>query len=53
MAIPGQPQYELVAVRGTLFNVKQLPGFSVEFKGDQIIFYQPNGTFAGKRKAVH
>jgi CubicO group peptidase (beta-lactamase class C family) len=50
MTIPGAPQYELVPVRGTLFNVKQIEGFSVEFKGDQIVFYQPGGTYAGKRK---
>jgi len=56
LSIPGQPQYELVPKRGLTFDVKGLPGFSVEFKKDangkitEAVFNQPNGTFNAKRK---
>jgi CubicO group peptidase (beta-lactamase class C family) len=56
LIVPGQPEYELVPTRGTSFNVKELSGFTVEFKKDasgkvtEAVFYQPNGTFAAKRK---
>jgi len=56
LAIPGQPQYELVPAKGMSFDIKGLTGFSVEFKKDasgavtEVVFYQPNGTFVAKRK---
>ena len=48
--LPGQPVYNLVPVRGTKFNIKELNGYSVEFKGDELVFYQPSGTFAATRR---
>jgi hypothetical protein len=50
ISLGGQPPYELVPVKGTTFDLKGITGFSVEFKGNEIVFYQPNGTFTGKRK---
>lgn len=50
LTMPGQPVYNLVPVRGTKFNIKELNGYSVEFKGDDLVFYQPNSTFSAKRK---
>jgi CubicO group peptidase (beta-lactamase class C family) len=50
LTLPGQPVYTLVPVRGTKFNIKELNGYSVEFKGDDLVFYQPQGTFAASRK---
>ena len=47
---------ELIPARGMTFDVQGLAVFSMEFKKDatgavtEIVFYQPNGTFAGKRK---
>jgi hypothetical protein len=49
LTLPGQPVYNLVPVRGTKFNIKELNGYSVEFKGDDLVFYQPSGTFAATR----
>ncbi len=50
VSIQGQPPYELIPVKGTTFDLKGITGFSVEFKGSEIVLYQPNGTFTGKRK---
>ena len=50
VSIQGQPPYELIPVKGTTFDLKGITGFSVEFKGNEIVLYQPNGTFTGKRK---
>ena len=50
LTLPGQPVYNLVPVRGMKFNIKELNGYSVEFKGDDLVFYQPRGTFAASRK---
>ncbi len=50
LSLPGQPAYNLVPVHGTKFNIKELNGYSVEFKGDDLVFYQPSGTFAATRK---
>jgi hypothetical protein len=50
LTLPGQPVYNLVPVHGTKFNIKELNGYSVEFKGDDLVFYQPNGTFAATRR---
>src|SRR5215475_12524698 len=34
LTVPGQPQYELVPAKGLTFDVRNLPGFSVEFQKD-------------------
>jgi CubicO group peptidase (beta-lactamase class C family) len=48
-----QPAYRLVPLHGRRFRIAELDGFSVEFRGeallDEVIFHQPNGTFAGTR----
>jgi CubicO group peptidase (beta-lactamase class C family) len=49
LTLPGQPVYNLAPVRGAKFNIKELPGYSVEFKGDELVFYQPSGTFSATR----
>jgi CubicO group peptidase (beta-lactamase class C family) len=50
LTMPGQPVYNLVPVRGTKFNIKELNGYSVEFKADELVFYQPSGTFSATKK---
>src|SRR5712664_2055546 len=51
LTVPGQPQYELVPTKGLSFDMKGLPGFSVEFHKDasgkisEAVFNQPNGVF--------
>ncbi|HEY4490642.1 MAG TPA: serine hydrolase, partial [Acidobacteriota bacterium] len=55
LTVPGQPEYELEPYRGTEFNLKDQPGFSVKFtmqqgKVTEAIFIQPNGVFTAKRK---
>ena len=56
LTVPGQPQYELVPTKGLAFDVKGLPGFSIEFTKDaagkisETVFNQPNGIFRAKRK---
>lgn len=56
LTLPGQREYELVPKRGTLFELKGLAGFSMEFKLDtsgavsEAALYQPNGTFVAKKK---
>jgi CubicO group peptidase (beta-lactamase class C family) len=50
LAMPGLPVYNLVPVHGSRFNIKELNGYSVEFKGDDLVFYQPQGTFSATRK---
>ena len=50
VSIQNQPPYELIPVKGTTFDLKGITGFSVEFKGNEIVLYQPNGTFTGKRR---
>ena len=56
LALPGQPQYELLPKRGLTFDVKGMAGFAVEFKKDasgkvtEAVFSQPNGVFTAKRK---
>jgi CubicO group peptidase (beta-lactamase class C family) len=50
LTLPGQPVYNLIPVHGTKFNIKELNGYSVEFKGDELVFYQPNGTFSATRR---
>jgi CubicO group peptidase (beta-lactamase class C family) len=55
VTVSGQPDYELVPTAASTFELKGMPGFSVRFtprngNADQIVFIQPNGTFAAKRK---
>jgi CubicO group peptidase (beta-lactamase class C family) len=56
LTLPGQPQYELVPAKGLSFDIKGMPGFSVDFQKDasgritEIVFNQPNGVFHAKRK---
>jgi len=56
LTVPGQPRYELVPTKGLSFDLKGIPGYSVEFKKDEagkiaeVVFFQPNGTFVAKRK---
>ncbi len=56
LMLPGQPVYELAPTGGLKFNIKGLNGYSLEFKKnesgavDQLVFFQPNGTLAAKRK---
>jgi len=56
LALPGQPQYDLLPKRGLTVDVKGMAGFAVEFKKDasgkvtEAVFSQPNGVFTAKRK---
>jgi len=56
LTVPGQPQYDLVPTKELSFDIKGLPGFSVDFQKDssgkitEIVFNQPNGVFHAKRK---
>jgi CubicO group peptidase (beta-lactamase class C family) len=50
LTLPGQPVYNLIPVHGTKFNIKELNGYSIEFKGDDLVFYQPSGTFTATRR---
>jgi CubicO group peptidase (beta-lactamase class C family) len=56
MEVPGQETRELTPIRGLLFGVSGLTGYSIEFKKDasgvtmEAVLYQPNGTFVIKRK---
>ena len=59
LIIPGQPIDTLVPQKDLKFTLKGLTGFSVEFHKDssgalnELAFFQPNGSFIAKRKAVH
>lgn len=55
--VPGQPEYETVAMGDHNFKLKVLDGFSVKFemkpqqdKANSVFFIQPNGTFNAERK---
>ena len=56
LTVPGQPQYELIPRKELSFDIKALPGFSVDFQMDasgkvaEAVFNQPNGVFHAKRK---
>jgi CubicO group peptidase (beta-lactamase class C family) len=56
LTVPGQPEYELVAVEKNKFLIKNLEGFKVEFAENEFgipqeaMFIQPNGTFRAKKK---
>lgn len=49
-----QPAYRLEPQQGRRFQIVELDGFAVEFRGDdgkidQIVFHQPNGIFVADR----
>ncbi|MFM6970846.1 MAG: serine hydrolase [Sediminibacterium sp.] len=54
--VPGQPEYELVAVGNNKFDFKKIPGYAVVFemndKGttSSLTFKQPNGNFKATKK---
>lgn len=54
--VPGQPEYELMAIGKDIFAIKILEGYKLEFtqqeKGlfQEAVFKQPNGNFVAKRK---
>jgi CubicO group peptidase (beta-lactamase class C family) len=50
LAMGAQPAVELEPVRGTRFNIKGQNGSSVEFKGDDLVFYQANSVSMATRK---
>lgn len=55
MFVPGQPDYELQAIKEHEFQLKGLKGFTVKFtvegnKVTELASIQPNGTFKAKRK---
>jgi len=50
LTLPGQPAQELEPVRGTRFHVKGPSGQTVEFKGDDLVFYQVNNVSVATRK---
>ena len=55
LTVPGQPTYVLDPYRGTEFNLKDVPGFSVRFvveKGQtrEVIFIQPGAVITAKKK---
>jgi CubicO group peptidase (beta-lactamase class C family) len=49
MTVAGQP-VDLEPVRGTRFNIKGQNGSTVEFKGDDLVFYQTNNVSVATRK---
>ena len=54
--VPGQPEYELVAIDKDKFSIKSLKGFTVQFSVNdkdevtELLSIQPNGTFKATRK---
>ncbi|MBB2148095.1 serine hydrolase [Pedobacter gandavensis] len=54
--VPGQPEYETLALGDHTFKLKALNGFSVKFdvkdrkKAESMLFIQPNGSFKAMRK---
>ena len=56
LAVPGQPLYELIPTRGTVFDIKGLNAFSIEFRRDvagkisEAVIYQPKETHVAKKK---
>ena len=56
VSVPGQGDVVLEPYEGTTFNLKGLPGFSIEFKLEngmvtEAIIMQPNGTFSAPKRA--
>jgi CubicO group peptidase (beta-lactamase class C family) len=50
LTVAGQEPLELEPVRGKRFNIKGQNGSSVEFKGDDLVFFQPNSVSVATRK---
>jgi CubicO group peptidase (beta-lactamase class C family) len=56
LTIPGQPAYTLEFLKDLKFAIKGLSGYSVEFRKDptgkvnELVLFQPDGTFVAKRK---
>jgi CubicO group peptidase (beta-lactamase class C family) len=56
LTISGQPTYTLEPVRGTTFRIKELNGYSIEFRLDasgqaqSAGFFQPDGNYLATRK---
>ncbi|HVM88228.1 MAG TPA: serine hydrolase [Puia sp.] len=56
LSVPGQPEYELVAIDKNKFNIKTLTGFTIQFNTNEknevteLLSIQPNGTFKATRK---
>ena len=54
--VPGQPEYETIAIGDHSFKLKVLDGFSVKFEVTDknevtaVSFIQPNGTFKAPKK---
>ncbi|MBT0809711.1 serine hydrolase [Litoribacter ruber] len=54
--VPGQPEYDLLAIDEDTFTLKIVEGFTIRFernedeKIQEAVFVQPNGTFRAKRK---
>lgn len=54
--VPGQPEYETIAIGNHSFKLKALDGFSVKFEVTEknevtaVSFIQPNGTFKAPKK---
>lgn len=54
--VPGQPEYEMIALGDHTFKIKALDGFSVKFdvkdnkKAESVLFIQPNGSFKAIRE---
>lgn len=54
--VPGQPEYEMIALGDHTFKLKVLNGYSVKFevkdrrKAESMLFIQPNGAFKAVRK---
>jgi CubicO group peptidase (beta-lactamase class C family) len=50
LTVPGQPTYELEPYRGTEFNLKGQPGYSVRFLAKEVVFIQPGAVLTAKKK---
>lgn len=56
LVVPNQPEYELVPEGDDHFQLKGIPGYSVQFRNqgaagfDTMILQQPNGNFTAQRK---
>lgn len=50
LTLPGQAAVDLEPVRGTRFNIKGQNRSMVEFKGDDLVFYQTNGVSVATKK---
>jgi CubicO group peptidase (beta-lactamase class C family) len=58
LKIPGEPVYTLVPQKELRFTIAGRSGYSVEFHKDnngqvnEMVFFQPDGTFVAKRKSA-